>query len=129
MARKKLIKFRSNLEARIAERLRSHKIPFGYEVIKIPYQRPISHYTADILLNNGIIVEIKGRFVASDRAKHLLIKAQHPELDIRFVFSNPNERISKASRTTYGDWCDKHGFTYAAHFIPIEWTRERKNTA
>ncbi|MBZ5882545.1 endonuclease I, partial [Escherichia coli] len=59
-----------------------------------------------------------------DRQKHLLINAQHPELDIRFVFSNPKARISKTSQTTYADWCERHGFKYAAKVIPQEWIDE-----
>ena len=48
-----------------------------------------------------IIIETKGRFVTADRQKMLLVKEQYPDLDIRFVFSNPNSRISKKSKTTY----------------------------
>ena len=37
-------------------------------------------------LDNGIIIETKGAFNSADRKKHKLIKEQHPELDIRFMF-------------------------------------------
>lgn len=47
-----------------------------------------------------------------DMKKHLLIKEQHPDLDIRFVFQNPNSTNSKRTKTTYANWCDKHGFKY-----------------
>lgn len=53
--------------------------------------------------------------------KHLHIKAEHPDLDIRFVFSNSKQRISKTSKTTYADWCLKHGFQYADKEVPKEW--------
>jgi hypothetical protein len=82
-------------------------------------------YTPDFLLPNGIIVETKGRFLTEDRQKHLLIQAQHPELDIRFVFSNSRARISKASSTTYAMWCEKHGFRYADKLIPQAWLMEK----
>jgi hypothetical protein len=78
-------------------------------------------YTPDFVLPNGIIVETKGRFVVADRQKHLFVKAQHPELDIRFVFSNSKAKISKTSKTTYADWCTQHGFKYADKEIPNEW--------
>ncbi len=64
------------------------------------------------------MVETKGRFLTADRQKHILIKDQHPALDIRFVFSNPNTRISKQSKTTYAMWCETHGFLYAPKTIP-----------
>ena len=33
----------------------------------------------------------------ADRKKHLLIKEQHPELDIRFVFSRAGNKLSSKS--------------------------------
>lgn len=70
-----------------------------------------------------LIIETKGRFVTADRQKHLLIKKQHPDLDIRFLFQNSRARISKTSKTTYADWCRKHGFIYADKVIPEEWLK------
>lgn len=59
-----------------------------------------------------------------DRKKHLLIRKQRPDLDIRFVFDNPNSRTSKQAKMTYAKWCDKHGFLYAKKLIPEEWINE-----
>lgn len=97
-----------------------------YEGEKIGYEKPASKhkYTRDFRLPNGIIVETKGRFVTADRQKHLLIKQQHPELDLRFVFSRSATRISKTSKTTYASWCDKHGFKYADKDVPDAWLKE-----
>ena len=81
-------------------------------------------YTPDFILPNGIIIETKGRFVAADRKKHLLIQQQHSELDIRFVFSNSRAKLSKGAKSTYGEWCEKHGFLYADKQIPEEWLSE-----
>lgn len=84
-------------------------------------------YTPDFLLKrSGIIVETKGQFTSEDRQKHLYVKAQHPELDIRFVFQNPNAPIYKGSKTTYAKWCEKHGFKYATRLIPLEWCTSKK---
>jgi hypothetical protein len=71
-----------------------------------------------------MVIETKGRFVTADRQKHLLIKAQHPDRDIRFVFSNSKARISKTSATTYSAWCAKYGFKFADKRIPQEWLNE-----
>lgn len=118
--------YRSGLEDKIAAQLRAGGIDPRYETMKIKYTKPerIATYTPDFPLPNGIIVESKGRFITADRQKHLLIKQQRPDLDIRFVFSNPNQRISKTSRTTYAMWCDKHGFQYAKALIPEAWLKE-----
>lgn len=62
----------------------------------------------------------------ADRQKHLLVQEQYPELDIRFIFSNPNAKIRKGSKTSYADWCNKHGFLFAQKSIPKEWLKEPK---
>lgn len=117
--------FRSGLELRIAKQLDRRKIKYGYETKKIKWQLVEDKtYTPDFILPNGIIIEGKGRFTASDRKKHLFIKKQHPDLDIRFVFSNSNNRILKGSKTTYAIWCEKNGFLYADNEIPEEWLNE-----
>ena len=118
---------RSGLEERVCQQLNDLGIPYEYEKLKIKYIRPASShvYTPDIQLPNGIIVETKGRFLAPDRQKHLLVKKHNPELDIRFVFSNSNARISKASKTTYAMWCRKNGYKFADKTIPEEWLNER----
>ena len=122
------MRFRSGLEKRTAAWLKAQKVAFDYEKLRLPYLVSETRtYTPDFqILSNGIIIETKGRFLPSDRKKHLLIKEQYPELDIRFVFSNPNAKIRKGSKTSYADWCDKHGFLYAQEIIPTEWIREKK---
>jgi hypothetical protein len=116
--------WRSGLEERVGQQLKSKGIAYTYEEKVIQYVVPArkAKYTPDFVLPNGIIVETKGRFVVADRQKHLFVKAQHPELDIRFVFSNSKAKISKASKTTYADWCTQHGFLFADKEIPDEWT-------
>ena len=115
--------FKSGLEERINRQLESYGVFDVYEKLKIKYTVPARQatYTPDWILPNGVIVESKGRFVVADRQKHLFIKAQHPELDIRFVFSNSKAKISKTSQTTYAMWCDQHCFKYADKEIPQEW--------
>lgn len=121
--------FRSGLEEQIAEQLQDLGVEINYETEKISYVKPAraAKYTPDWILPNGIIVETKGRFLVEDRQKHLIIKEQHPELDIRFVFSNSRTRISKNSKTSYADWCNKHGFLFADKWIPQNWIEEKQN--
>lgn len=115
---------RSGLEKTVQEDLKQRGVDYSYESLKIKW---VLHenktYTPDFILPNGIIVETKGRFVPDDRKKHLRIKEQHPDLDIRFVFSNSRAKIRKGSKTSYADWCDKHGFVYADKRIPDEWLK------
>jgi hypothetical protein len=118
--------FRSGLEERVAEQLDQLGVEYTYEKVKLKYIKPASQhiYTPDFVLANGIIVETKGRFLAPDRQKHILVKRHNPELDIRFVFSNSNARISKASKTTYAMWCRKYGYKFSDKTIPEEWLNE-----
>lgn len=120
--------FRSGLEDRIADSLTNQGIPYEYEKLVIGYTQPAKarKYTPDfVLLNNNIIIESKGRFITADRQKHLMIKEQYPDLDIRFVFSNSKAKLSKLSQTTYGMWCDKFGFKYSDKEIPQAWLTEK----
>lgn len=115
--------FRSGLEEDIDNELKQVGVDGEYEKHKINYTKPETKhtYTPDFKLPNGVFIETKGRFVLADRKKHILIKQQHPELDIRFVFQNAKNKIRKGSKTTYGDWCTKHGFLYSEKIIPPDW--------
>lgn len=123
--------YRSGLEKALALALAAASIPVLFETLKVPYVQPekARTYTPDFLLPNGIIIESKGLFAAEDRQKHLWVKAQHPHLDIRFVFSNQNARLYKGSPTTYAQWCDKNGFRYAHKTIPPAWVAEEADEA
>lgn len=118
--------YRSGLEAKNQEWLEKNGVKADYEAYKISYIVPSSYhfYTPDFVLPNGIIIETKGIFAVEDRKKHLLVREQHPELDIRFVFSSSRSKLYKGSPTTYGAWCEKNGFKFTDKFIPVEWLRE-----
>lgn len=102
--------FRSGLEEAIADDLRSRSVHYLFEEHKLKYTVPETEhtYTPDFIIAKDrgnvaplganwyldeewakahIIVESKGQFTLEDRKKHLLIKAQYPHLDIRFVFT------------------------------------------
>ena len=63
--------YRSGLEEAMAENLKERGISFTYEEDKIKWLDSKERtYTPDFVLENGIIVETKGRFVSADRRKH-----------------------------------------------------------
>ncbi len=119
--------FRSGFEAKTADYLRRLGIEFEYESLKINYMREAT-YTPDFILPNGIIVETKGLWKSEDRTKHLLIKEQHPELDVRLCFQNASNKIRKNSKTTYAMWCEKKGIKYCDKTIPKSWLNTKKCT-
>ena len=119
--------YRSNSELNTAFVLTKHNIEFKYEPDKIPYEwREDKNYIPDFLLPNGIILEVKGRFMLEDRKKHLFLRDQHPDVDIRFVFDNPYRKLYKGGKMTYADWCDKYNFQYCkgGEGIPLEWFKK-----
>jgi hypothetical protein len=119
-------RYRSGLERVVAEFLKQNKKSFRYEDLKIEWKDlRYRTYTPDFILDNGIIVETKGIFDNEDRRKHLAVREQHPELDIRLVFSNANAKLYKGSKTTYAMWCDKNEFLYSHRVIPPDWLKEK----
>ena len=119
--------YRSGLEERVASQLKASGVSYSYEKERLKYIPVPKHYTPDFILvgkNKKIYIETKGRFLAKDRTKHLLVQEQHPDIDLRFVFTNSRQKLYKGSSTTYGRWCDKHGFTYAERSVPDSWLRE-----
>lgn len=120
--------YRSGLEEQTGINLTEREVSFEYEKMKITWlDSKERSYTPDFVLKNGIIIETKGRFVSADRRKHKEIKKQYPDLDIRFVFSNSRSKLYKGAKSTYGEWCDKHGFLYSDKVIPELWTVEETN--
>jgi hypothetical protein len=118
--------YRSGLEIKVKDYLKERKVAFKYEAIKIEWEDLMYRtYTPDFILPNGIIIEVKGRFTSDDRRKHVLIKKQHPDLDIRFVFENSSRKLSKGAKSSYAMWCEKNKFLYADRVIPEEWLKEK----
>jgi hypothetical protein len=114
--------FRSNFELEFAAYLYNNNIKFLYEKDKIQYIVDPKTYCPDFYLEDyDFYIETKGQLITSDRVKHLYIKKQHPEIDIRFIFINSKKKLYKGSPTTYAKWCDRHSFLYADKIIPKEW--------
>lgn len=119
--------YRSRLEDRIATQLEDAGVPFTYEANKHPYIIPArkAKYVEDFDMNGRIIIEGKGYFTPDDRKKLLLLKEQSPHLDIRLVFERATNKLHKNSPTTYGKWCDDHGFLWSDKgIIPVDWINE-----
>ncbi len=132
--------YRSGLEKTTADELNQKGVVYSYEPKdgKIEYVVPesIHKYTPDFVITTKsgkqIIIETKGIWDYADRNKHLLIRQQHPTLDIRFVFTRSKQRIRKGSSTTYQCICEGRGragfkgvhWNYADKTIPDAWLEE-----
>ncbi len=115
--------YKSGLEESIAWELLRQKVKFKYEPRKIKYFIEYN-YIPDFLLPNGIMIEAKGYFRKEHQRKHRMLKQQHPELDIRFVFQKLKSRV-QGSKLTCQKWCEKYNFKYAENTIPEEWINEK----
>ena len=113
-------KYRSGFEERVANYLISLGVAFSYETLKLGYVLEKT-YTPDFILPNGVIVEVKGYWEGADRTKHLAVREANPEVDIRFCFQKASNTLSKRSKTTYAQWCEKHNFQWCEKTIPMNW--------
>jgi hypothetical protein len=115
--------FRSGLEVSVARDLDARGVKYEFEKVKVKYTKPVKEqtYTPDFSLDNGVIIETKGRFTTEDRQKMRCVKDQNPTLDIRILFANARNRINKGSPTTYAMWADKNGYKWAERVVPQEW--------
>lgn len=121
--------YRSRLEDRLADQMEDHEVPFAYEKTRFEYTVPAreAKYTPDFHLNGKFFIEGKGwPFEAVDRQKMVLVKEQHPDLDLRIVFEKAHNPIYKGSKTTFAQWAESHGFKWADKCIPDEWLEEAK---
>ena len=115
-------KYRSGLEKQTALVLSECQKKVRYELLKIEWEDlRYRTYTPDFQLDNGIFIETKGIFDSEDRRKHVEVRRQHPELDIRFVFSNAKAKLYKGAKSRYCDWCEKNDFLYSHRLIPQGW--------
>ena len=101
-------RYRSDLEGSVADQLEKQRVEFVFEPSRIKYEVQ-KKYTPDFLLPNGILIEVKG--------------AQHPELDIRFVFGRLRSKV-QGGRFTCQSWCEKYDFKFAESFVPNDWIHE-----
>ena len=103
--------YRSKFEQTIGEFLGTRA---DHEPERIPFIQPSKQrfYLPDFKTKGNTYLECKGRWVASDRAKHVWLHQQHPEKRIVLIFQNSKVRLSKVSKTTYGEWATKNGLEW-----------------
>ena len=111
MAKKKQ-KFKSGLERRFAELLLKNGVTAEYEADRLPFVRT-AHYTPDWKVSDNLYIETKGYFSPRNRGDLLSFREQHPEIEIFLLFAEANNRLSSKSKTTYGEWADRHGFRWS----------------
>lgn len=100
--------YKSKFEEEVANFYKLHDV---YEVEKIPYFLE-NNYNPDFKMKENVYLEAKGFFKPSDRRKMLEVIKQHPDKRFIMFFQDSGVRLSRKSKTTYGDWCDKQGIQW-----------------
>jgi hypothetical protein len=106
-------KFRSGFEEDVAQKLQ----PFGfsYEPFQVDY-RIERRYTPDFVYErNGraYLIECKGYFRAGDTQKYRAVSNCLTESqELIFVLMKPNQKVSKSTKLTMAEWCDKHNILW-----------------
>ena len=123
--------YKSGLELTVAEQIKSNDYEVNYETETLQYTVPETKhkYTPDFVFTKRdgtlMYIETKGRWTATDRKKMKHVLQSNPNIDLRLVFQNPNQKISKASKTTYEMFANKLGISKVAKKeIPTEWMAE-----
>ena len=108
MARLKL----SSLEAKFIKLAKAAKKPYEFEADSYAYTI-VSRYTPDFKIKKNVYIETKGHFDKQDRRKMVAFKEQYPHIKIHLIFGNAKNKIRAGSKTTYGDWATKNGYTWS----------------
>lgn len=129
-------KCRSRYERDIVQHAIDLELPYEYEPITLGYQSSIVKgactacgaagravvqrrtYTPDLVLPNGIVVEIKGKFDASKRNLMRQLVRCNPDVDIRFIFMRDNRFGAAKNRKRYSDWARALGVTCVE--VPVD---------
>lgn len=112
--------FKSKLEVRISKELKKQKAQYEVDAFDYVIKKK---YVCDFTVptkHGPVYLEVKGYFSQEDRAKMRAVKECNPNIDIRLVFDRDN-KLSKKSKMTYGEWADKYGFPYAIGGVPKGW--------
>lgn len=116
---------KGTFEERVIDDLTQRSVPHMYEPEKLAYY--VERYYVPDLKVGTMYVELKGYFRQDAQRKMKAVKAQHPELDIRFVFQKSTATIQGAkkrkdgSKMTCAEWAERNGFVYSEGTIPEEW--------
>lgn len=113
--------FDSQLERRLGATFGTHckkKVPY---LLAHTYTTDwMAHVTKPSGKTKIFLIEAKGIFRGSDRAKYVAIQTQYEEVakrlgvdevELVFIFQDPNVKVGR-TKTNHGEWATKHGFKF-----------------
>jgi hypothetical protein len=132
----RLRKLSSGKRSKLEEKVQDILTKIGeveYESDRIYFTQPAvdRYYIPDFKLSENNYIEVKGRLTLEDRKKMLWVKEQNPNIVIRFIFGNGNNKLTKRSKTTYLDWARQHGFEAidVSQPVPVSWFNKLETLA
>jgi hypothetical protein len=107
--------FKSKLEEKVWHILKKTFVSTKYEPEKYKYIQPEIErtYTPDFRTGRKkIYLEAKGKLDLETRKKMLWFRDSNPDIRVIFLFQNPDNKLTKKSKTTYSKWADDNGFEW-----------------
>lgn len=107
--------FKSKLEEKVWSVLKKHYPSVKYEPSKYKFVQPAIERTYIPDFKTGqtsIYLEAKGKLDLDTRKKMIWFRDSNPTIRIIFLFQNPDNKITKRSKTTYALWATSNGFEW-----------------
>ena len=117
--------FKSKLEEKVWARLKTTYPSVKYEPDKIPFIQPAKdrNYIPDFKIGN-VYIEAKGKLDLATRQKMLWFRDSNPDIRVIFLFQNPDNKLTKRSKTTYWEWAEANNFEWLD--FRKDWLRDYK---
>ena len=107
--------FKSKLEEKVWATLKREYPTVKYEPQKFKFIQPEIErtYIPDFKTGrSNIFLEAKGKLDLETRKKMIWFRDSNPTIRIIFLFQNPDNKITKRSKTTYAMWATDNGFEW-----------------
>lgn len=107
--------FKSKLEEKVWAVLKKEFSTVKYEPKKFKFIQPEVErtYIPDFKTGrSNIFIEAKGKLDLETRKKMVWFRDSNPTIRIIFLFMNPDNKITKRSKTTYAMWATDNGFEW-----------------
>jgi hypothetical protein len=107
--------FKSKLEEKVWAVLKKNFPSVKYEPNKFKFIQPEIErtYIPDFKTGrSNIFLEAKGKLDLETRKKMVWFRDSNPTIRIIFLFMNPDNKITKRSKTTYAMWATDNGFEW-----------------
>ena len=107
--------FKSKLEEKVWAVLKKEFLTVKYEPQRFKFIQPEVErtYIPDFKTGrSNIFIEAKGKLDLETRKKMVWFRDSNPTIRIIFLFMNPDNKITKRSKTTYAMWATDNGFEW-----------------